>query len=78
MNTPLLYPWHMKYVEGDIVFVFPSICLSFRLCIRTVLTFCIKVLREFFFIHQEMGLAGGIRAPLGTCCSWEISDLELT
>ena len=26
----------------------------------------------FFFIHQEMALAGGIRAPLGACSSFPI------
>ena len=56
-----------KYVEGYIVFVFPSIRPFVRPCVRPVLTFYIKVLRDFFFIHQEMALAGGIREPLGTC-----------
>ena len=52
-------PWHMRYDEEYIV------CM--RSCIRPVLTF--YVLREVFFIHQEMALAGGIRVPLGTCSS---------
>ena len=64
-----LYPRHTKYVEGYIVFVFPSVRLSFRPCIRLVLTFYVKVFREVIFIHQEMALARGIRAPLGTCSS---------
>ena len=35
-----------------------------------MLTFYVRVLREVFFIHQEMALAGDIRAPLGTCSSF--------
>ena len=64
-----LCPRHTKYVEGYIVFVFPSIRPSFRPGVRPVLTFYVKVLREVFFIHQEMALVVGIRAPLGTCSS---------
>ena len=52
----------------------PGICP----CIRPVFTFYVKVLREVFFIHQEMALAGGIRAPLGTCSSQIITILVLT
>ena len=64
-----LYPRHTKYVEGYIVFVFLSVGLLVCPCVHPVLTFYVKVLREVFFIHQEMALAGGIRAPLGTCSS---------
>ena len=64
---------HTKYVEGYIVFVFPSVHPSFRPCKRPVLTFYVKVLREVFLIHQEMMLAGGIRAPLGTCSSFNVA-----
>ena len=42
-----------------------SVCPSFR----PVLTFYVGVLREVFFIHQEMALAWGIHAPLGICSS---------
>ena len=47
----ILYPRHMKYVQGYIVFIFPSVCPSFwdslRPCFR-MLTFYVKVLREVF------------------------------
>ena len=47
---------------------------SFRLSIRSsVHPSSVNILRQFcvnfFFIHQEMVLAGGIRALLGTCSS---------
>ena len=45
-------------------------CTNVRACVRPVLTFYVKVLREVFFIHQEMALPGGIHAPLGTCSSF--------
>ena len=63
----LLYPLLKKYGEGYIVFIFPSIRL---------LTFYVKVLLEVFFIHQEMALAGGIRAQLGTCSSLKREQLK--
>ena len=69
-----LYPRHTKYVMGYIVFVFPSVRPSFCPCIRLMLTFYVKVLREVFFIHQEKVLVGGICAPLGTCSSVKIAE----
>ena len=54
---------------GPLVFVFPSVRPSFRPCVRPVLTFYVKVLREVLFVHHEMALAGGSHAPLGTCSS---------
>ena len=37
-----------------------------------MLTFYVKVLREVFFIYQEMALVGGIRAQLGTFSCWRM------
>ena len=51
VHTFLLYPRRMKYVEGYIVFVFPSVRPSFRDSVRPsiqVLTFYVKVVREVF------------------------------
>ena len=57
-NHPkLLYPRHTKYVEGYIVFVFPSI--------RPVLTFYVKVLREVFFYTSRNGAGQGYPCPSG-------------
>ena len=49
----LLYPQHTKFVEGYIVFVFPSVRPSFRASVHLsiqVLTFYVKVLREVFLL----------------------------
>ena len=48
-----LYPGHTKYVEGYIVFVFPSVCPSFRPCVHSVLTFYVRVLREVFLYIKK-------------------------
>ena len=45
-SCTLLYPWHMKYVEGYIVFVFPSVRPD--TCYHFALKFCVKF--SFFFL----------------------------
>ena len=61
-----IIPRHTKYVEGYIVFVFPSV----RPSVRLVLTFYVKILREIFLYIRKWCWPGVIRAPLGTCSSF--------
>ena len=60
-----LYPRHTKYLEGYIVFVFPSIPPSFRPCVCLVLTFYVKVLHEVFFYTSRNGAGRGYLCPTG-------------
>ena len=49
----IFIPRHTKYVEGYIVLVFPSVRLSFHLCVLLMLTFYVKVLREVFLYFKK-------------------------
>ena len=71
IHFQIIIPRHTKYVEGVYSFLLSVRSFnhpSIQPCVRPVITFYVKVLREVFYASRN-GAGRGIRAPLGTCSS---------